>query len=291
MTDRQPILLDPELSIASTPADLDEIRGPRITRQHRSPAGRWARRLFTPYNEVAAAHAEQIRQGLKSRPGRPLLLIVGGGSVGNGAESLYQDPAVPVIGFDLYASPNTQFVADGHAIPLPDASVHAVWIQAVLEHVLDPWRVVGEVHRVLAPEGLVYAETPFLQAVHEGPHDFTRFTESGHRWMFRRFEALDSGVVAGPFLSLAWAIDYAAAGLFRSRMAGRLARLPFFWLPWLDRLVPARYAVDGASCVFFMGRKSSAELRPAEIVHLYRGAQSSGEAQSRATPSRSSSER
>jgi ubiquinone/menaquinone biosynthesis C-methylase UbiE len=32
-----------------------------------------------------------------------------------------------------------------------------VWIQAVLEHVLDPPIVVAEIYRVLRPGGLVYA--------------------------------------------------------------------------------------------------------------------------------------
>ena len=67
------------------------------------------------------------------------------------------------------SSRNTQFVADAHRVPLATESVDALVIQAVLEHVLDPWRVAAEIHRVLRPGGLVYADTPFLQQVHEGP--------------------------------------------------------------------------------------------------------------------------
>ncbi len=55
----------------------------------------------------------------------------------------------------------------------------------------------AEIHRVLRPGGIVYADTPFLQQVHEGAYDFTRFTDSGHRFLFRRFERIDSGSVAG----------------------------------------------------------------------------------------------
>ena len=68
----------------------------------------------------------------------------------------------------------------------------------MLEHVLEPELVVAEIHRVLMPDGLVYAGTPFMQQVHEGPYDFMRFTESGHRWLFRRFERLASGATGGP---------------------------------------------------------------------------------------------
>jgi len=81
---------------------------------------------------------------------------------------------------------------------LASASVDGVLIQAVLEHVLDPAQVVGEIHRVLRPDGLVYAETPFLQQVHAGPNDFTRFTSSGHRYLFRAFAEIAAGPVAGP---------------------------------------------------------------------------------------------
>lgn len=41
---------------------------------------------------------------------------------------------VPALVFELYPSPPTHAVADAHRIPLPDASVEAVWAQAVLEH-------------------------------------------------------------------------------------------------------------------------------------------------------------
>jgi ubiquinone/menaquinone biosynthesis C-methylase UbiE len=120
--------------------------------------------------------------------------VIGGGTIGNGMESLYDDPRLDLLAFDIYASENVQFLADGHQVPLKDGSVDAVWIQAVLEHVLDPQAVVAEIRRVLRPGGLVYASTPFMQQVHEGPYDFTRFTESGHRYLFRHF----TGSIATP---------------------------------------------------------------------------------------------
>src|SRR4029079_11363432 len=114
----------------------------------------------------------------------------------------------------------------------------AVLVQAVLEHVLDPARVVGEIHRVLRPDGLVYAETPFLQQVHAGPYDFTRYTSSGHRYLFRSFEEIAAGPVAGPGTQLLWSVDHLMRGVIRSELAGKLARALFFWLRYFDRLVP-----------------------------------------------------
>jgi len=46
--------------------------------------------------------------------------------------------------------------------------------------------------------GIVYADTPILKQVHDRPCDFTRFTDSGHRYLFRDFDLIDSGTVAGP---------------------------------------------------------------------------------------------
>jgi SAM-dependent methyltransferase len=229
------------------------------------------RRLWDPPNRVAARNIELLMRAL---PGSaPTLLVVGGATVGNGVDAIYRDRRVQVIGFDIVASPVTQFIADAHHIPLPTASVDGVLVQAVLEHVLDPALVVAEIHRVLQSDGLVYAETPFLQQVHAGPYDFTRFTASGHRYLFREFEELAAGPVAGPGTQLLWSVDHLVRGLTRSAYAGRVARLLLCWLRALDRLVPARYAMDDASAYYFLGRKREGEMSAAEIVAYYGGAQ------------------
>lgn len=229
------------------------------------------RRLWKGVNRAAERNTECL---LRLLPGPdPLLLVVGGATVGNGTAALYAAPVVRIVAFDLVAGPYTQFVADAHAIPLADGSVDAVVVQAVLEHVLDPAAVVAEIHRVLRDGGLVYAETPFLQQVHAGAYDFTRFTASGHRWLFRRFAELDAGVVAGPGTQLLWSIDHVVRALTRSAPAGRLARGLLLWLRLLDRLVPERHAVDDACACWFLGRKRQDAMPVHEIPRYYRGAQ------------------
>ena len=66
----------------------------------------------------------------------------------------------------------------------------------------NPIRVVAGVERVLKPNGVVYAETPFMQQVHEGAYDFTRFTELGHRWLWRRFSTIARGPLGGRAVAL-----------------------------------------------------------------------------------------
>ena len=231
------------------------------------------RSLLKPPNTVAARNIDRLLSELDEAA---TVLVVGGGTVGNGTERLYSEARIGVIGFDIYAAPTTQFLADVHQIPLADASVDAVVVQAVLEHVLEPERAVAEIHRVLRPQGLVYAETPFLQQVHAASFDFVRFTGSGHRYLFRGFEELSAGPVAGPGTELLWSIDHLVRGLTRSELAGKLARGLLFALRYLDRVVPEAFATDNASAFYFLGRRADRELTPREIVAYYRGAQRPG---------------
>ena len=140
---------------------------------------------------------------------------------------MYDDPQVQVIGTDIYHSPHVTLIADGHLLPFADQSVDGVWIQAVLEHVLDPQQVVAEIHRVLRPDGLVFADTPFMQQVHEGAYDFTRFTLSGHRWLFRHFALIDAGTSGGAGLATLWSLRYLVRAMTGSGPLGTLVHWPF----------------------------------------------------------------
>ena len=269
----KPVLIDPEASIVDVATVLASDGSSPVARAYGGQLlNSLMRQLAHPRNTTAERYAGQLATDLVAETeGRPRVLVIGGGTIGNGMESLYDDPRLDLLAFDIYASENVQFLADGHQVPLKDGSVNAVWIQAVLEHVLDPQAVVAEIRRVLRPGGLVYASTPFMQQVHEGPYDFTRFTESGHRYLFRHFTVRNSGAVAGLGTQLLWSIVYFSRGIhFR---AGQIARLGFFWLPKLDHLLNPRVTVDGASGVFFYGHIGTETVTPAEIINYYSGAQ------------------
>jgi hypothetical protein len=112
-----------------------------------------------------------------------------------------------------------------------------------------------------------------MQQVHAGAYDFVRYTSSGHRYLFRAFEEIAAGPVAGPGTQLLWSVDHLVRGLLRSQLAGKLARGLFFWLRYLDRLVPMTFAMDDASAHYFLGRRADRQLSPREIARYYRGAQ------------------
>lgn len=210
---------------------------------------------------------------LKEITNKPKVLIIGGASIGAETQCLYSDPDIHVVAFDIFASDYIQFIADAHSIPLPDSYFDGVLIQAVLEHVLDPVRVVSEIHRVLGKDRCVYSETPFLQHVHEAGYDFTRFTEIGHRYLFKDFAVIKSGALSGAGTQLLWSLDFFFRGLFRSRNVGKLFKLLFFWLKYFDSLIPEPYSIDAACGIFFLGRKSDVSISCKSIIDCYKGAQ------------------
>jgi SAM-dependent methyltransferase len=204
------------------------------------------------------------------------VLIVGGSIRGLGIEVL-DTPDVELVETDAALGPFTAVVCDAHSIPFADESFDAVIAQCVLEHVADPFLCAEEIWRVLGPGGCVYAETAFVQQVHGGAYDFIRFTHLGHRRLFRRFDEIDSGAVAGPATALAWSYEHLLLSLVgKSRLrnpAKAFARISAFPLKYLDHLLIDRpAALDAASSVYFLGRKSDASMKDSELLRLYRGA-------------------
>lgn len=256
----QPILIDFEHSIFG-PDDFNREPQPA---SKGSGIGRFLDRLTYGKSRATIDNFHRFVRALSG----PLVLVIGGGTRGGGTEPLYE--GAEVVGTDVYASANTILVCDGHSLPFADASFDGVVIQAVLEHVLDPGGVVAEIHRVLKPGGIVYAETPFMQQVHEGAYDFTRFTHSGHRWLFRRFAEIDSGLGAGPGVGLLWAIRYWLRGLGAPSSVQALLTAPFFWVRLLDRFARRDMALDAASGVFFLGARAEGEIGESEMVGYYR---------------------
>ena len=227
-------------------------------------------------NMKAAGNFDQMATILLGQTPRPRILVVGGGILGAGMQALAANPSIELIDSDVSFAPRTQLICDGHDLPFANESFDGVIAQAVLECVVDPYRCVKEMHRVLKPDGLVYAETPFMQQVGLGRYDFTRFTHLGHRRLFRSFTEVGSGVVCGPGMALAWSWQFFwlsfATGRRTRATVKALARLTGFWLKYVDHILVDRPgAIDAASGCYFLGRKSDAALSDKELVRQYRG--------------------
>lgn len=205
------------------------------------------------------------------------VLVVGGGNQKEHINRLFDsDKKLRVIFSDIDTKSNVDLFCDGHDLPFGDNSFDAVITTAVLEHVMYPERVAAEIHRVLKIGGILYSEIPFMQQVHEGAYDFTRYSLSGHRRLFNGFEELERGMIAGPATALVWAIEnFALAFVSRSplrKIVKTVSRLSFGWIKYLDYLLEHRpEAMDGASCTYFLGAKIAGQRSDADILAGYVG--------------------
>ena len=124
-----------------------------------------AERVLPSFHRVGTKRANYATMAglLLARTSDPKLLVVGAGDIGAGMEPLLDAcPPIRLVETDVAVRSRTDVACDAHDLPFADEAFDGVVVQAVLEHVLDPHRCVAEIHRVLAPRGFVYAETPFM---------------------------------------------------------------------------------------------------------------------------------
>jgi SAM-dependent methyltransferase/uncharacterized protein YbaR (Trm112 family) len=277
-----PILVDDESSIFR----VSEIAAAALARESQTdmePAGmprrlrRWVESALprTPESGVSAKNLAAFAREVSLLAAHPRVLIVGGGEGGAGFGSLERwADRISLIETDVRVTARTHVVCDAHRLPFADSSLHGVVIQAVLEHVLDPHACVREIHRVLVPDGVVYAETPFMQQVHMGRHDFTRFTYLGHRRLFRWFELLDAGAVCGPGAAIRWSLEYYVRSVTSSRnlrwfgaVASRVVSWPIESMD--SRIMREKKSWDAASALFLLGRKATTPLPDDALLASY----------------------
>ena len=213
------------------------------------------------HNWVAKRNYLRLVGMLKDANQSMSVLIVGAGDMGEGINCLVSEETIKVVETDIAPSHRIAVIADAHDLPFLSGSFDAVVAQAMLEHVVDPYRCVDEMYRVLKPNGLIYAETPFMFPVHLGAYDFTRFSLLGHRRLFRYFSEIDANMASGPANALALSIRSFVLSFSNSRWLTGFAKalLPFFifWLKYFDFfLLKNPHASDFASTYYFLGKKA-----------------------------------
>lgn len=207
----------------------------------------------------------------------PRVLIIGGATEGSGLDIAAVADRITFVETDVAFGERTNLICDGHDLPFRDQTYDGVIIQFVLEHVLDPSRCVSEIYRVLKRDGVVYADTPFMQQVHAGRYDFVRFSHLGHRRLFRHFDEIESGPSCGPGMALAWSYCFFLQSFFSNQTLGQIAfafgSFTGFWLKYLDYfLLKKPTAFDAASSYFFIGKRSETVLADKDLIASYRGA-------------------
>jgi SAM-dependent methyltransferase len=273
-----PVLINNDGSLFS-PEDFAARRSTAFD-QPRSRFKEWVDKVLPTLgrNRKANENYGLLARMLLARSPEPIVLVIGGRVRGEGMEALNPWPAIRMVETDVALGPRTQLICDGRDLPFAANSFDGVVVQAVLQYVPDPVKCVEEIRRVLKPEGLVYAETAFMQQVVHGRYDFTRFTHVGLRLLFRGFQEVRSGPTAGPGMVLAWACHFFLLSFASKRFARSLihaaVRLTLFWLKYFDALLlskPGTY--DAASGYFFLGIREDGRLSDREVVRCYRGAE------------------
>lgn len=206
-----------------------------------------------PDTRLAAVRARPIAL-LDALPPGAVALSVGGGPARFHAR---------LVNVNIVHAPGVDVVGDAHALPWRDASVDAVFCEAVLEHVADAARAVAEMHRVLKVGGRVFAVTPFLAAYHAYPAHHRNFTLEGHVALFRTagFAIEDAGPCVGPAQALCDLAVHAARLYTPTRAARavvpRVVGLAALAVRQLDRvLLRSRHAAAMAATTYVEARKA-----------------------------------
>lgn len=280
-----PVLISATNSIFPRSAYVARPEAPTAVRQTGlsnsiTEAITWRLNAWTPSRSVNLARGRIVKalaDKLATNSHRRIL-IVGGGTQKEELEQAFGINQRPwCVYTDIDIRSDVDVFADAHDQPFKSNSFDAVITTAVLEHVLYPERVAAEIHRVLKVGGLLYSELPFMQQVHEGAYDFTRYNLSGHRRLLNGFEEIEAGMVAGPGTALVWAIESLLFCFTRRRFSKTILRFisrwAFAWLRHLDHLLKHNpTAIDGASCTYFFGAKSTKKIADETIISRYSGA-------------------
>ena len=84
-------------------------------------------------------------------------------NIGCGGTAPYHDfTEYGDIRLDLVKAPNVNMVADGCRLPFRDESINTVFASHMMEHVLCPYLLLKEIHRVLKPGGEARITVPYL---------------------------------------------------------------------------------------------------------------------------------
>jgi SAM-dependent methyltransferase len=210
---------------------------------------------------------DQLRRSLTADPIKKILII------GAGEREAFGNTTRTDVAF----ATGINCICDAHDLPFEDGSFDVVFAESVLEHVCDPQRCVSEIVRVLSPRGVVCAMTPFLQPVHMGAYDFTRFTYLGHRRLFRMFDEIESGACGGPGYSAIHILRNLVIGITDNRRARAILKLTMLLLTYplrhIDGFLSRTQSSYNAGCAFyFCGTKRETPISDRDILTFFRGA-------------------
>jgi SAM-dependent methyltransferase len=162
------------------------------------------------------------------------------------------------IGADLCDGADVRINEDGN-LPLADCSVDAVLSVQVLEHVRNLDQYCGEMHRVLADDGMLLLSTHGTWLYHPHPEDHRRWTRTGltEDLQTRGFHIEDMVAITGPLATTtlirltSFAFILRRIPVIGRSMAGMLAIIMNLRAIAEDWLTPEQIRSDN-SCVYLV---------------------------------------
>lgn len=116
---------------------------------------------------------------------------------------------------DITRENGADYAGTAEATGLADASFDLVLCTQVLEHCMNPWAAVREIHRILRPGGHAIVSAPHVWFYHPHPTDHWRFTQEGMAHLCREAELTPVTLLAqgGSILTLCQVLSFLAYGV------------------------------------------------------------------------------
>ena len=98
-----------------------------------------------------------------------------------------------ILTADIDPESNADYIIDicnDNSSIIKTSTFDIVVCSEVLEHTLNPFNAISEIHRILKNEGILFLTTPFNFRIHGPLPDCWRFTEYGLRALLSKFEIL-----------------------------------------------------------------------------------------------------
>lgn len=137
---------------------------------------------------------------------------------------------------DIVPDHGADYVGTAEKTNLPDAMFDLVLCTQVLEHSMNPWEAMREIHRILKPGGFAVLSAPHVWFYHPHPHDHWRFTQEGMVRLCRGcgMDPIRLQAQGGTVLTLFQILNFVLYGVF-GRWGAPLYALSNLIAPAADR--------------------------------------------------------